>query len=57
MGDRNVLTAADGMMLTDGVTYGTEIYLAEGEDAAKYREISEAEYETILEVEANKQSE
>lgn len=57
MKTRQILYAEDGMVLTDGTTYGRVIFLAEGEDAAKYREISEAEYETILEVEANKQSE
>lgn len=50
MGDRNVLTAADGMMLTDGVTYGTEIYLAEGADAGSFREITREEYEAMQEV-------
>ena len=36
-------------MLTDGVTYGTEIYLAEDADASKYREITMAEYEAMQE--------
>ena len=47
MGDRKVLTAGDGMMLTDGVTYGTEIYLAEDADASRFKEISVEEYEAM----------
>ena len=42
---RQVLCAEEGMILTDGVIYGTVIYLAEGADASAFREITEAEYE------------
>lgn len=45
---RTVLTADDGMILTDGKSYGRKIYLAEGADATAYREITEEEYERIM---------
>lgn len=45
---RNVLYADDGMMLTNGKDYGKVIYLAEGADAAAYREISEEDYNAIM---------
>lgn len=48
MKSRTVLYADEGMVLTNGVTYGRQIYLAEGEDETIYHEITEAEYEKIL---------
>lgn len=42
--ERKVLTASDGMVLTDGKTYGKIIYLAEGADASVWHEIPEEEY-------------
>ena len=48
MKTRQILYADDSMVLTDGETYGTVIYLAEGEDASKYREITKEEYEKLL---------
>lgn len=45
--ERKVLTASDGMVLTDGKTYGKIIYLAEGADASAWHEITDAEYEEI----------
>lgn len=45
---RQVLCAEPGMILTDGETYGTVIYLAEGADAGSFREITTEEYEKIL---------
>ena len=41
---RRILTASDGMVLTDGKTYGKIIYLAEGADENAWREIPEEEY-------------
>lgn len=51
--ERIVLTAMEGMILTDGVNYGTKIYLPIGQDEliANYYEISLAEYKKILEEE------
>ena len=42
---RTVLIADEGMMLTDGKSYGKEAYLSEGADTSAWHEISEAEYE------------
>ena len=41
------LTAADGMVLTDGELYGRELYLAADAAPESYREITEAEYERL----------
>ena len=45
---RKKLTAADGMILTDGTAYGREIFLAVGADESIWHEIPEAEYEDIM---------
>lgn len=51
---RTVLTADEGMVLTDGETYGTTVLLGVGRDADEFHEITEAEYQDILaETEAN----
>ena len=42
------LTASEGMTLTDGETYGKEIYLANTEKAENWYEITEEEYAEIL---------
>ena len=49
--ERVILTADEGMVLTNGTDYGTDIYLAEGTDPAAYRQITEAEYNAIAESE------
>lgn len=43
--NRKILTASDGMVLTDGKNYGKIIYLADGADESAWREIPEAQAE------------
>lgn len=49
---RTKLIAGEGMVLTNGKNYGTVIFLAEGESAYDYREITKSEYEAILDEQA-----
>ena len=49
--ERKILKASDGMILTNGEIYGSEIYLAEGMDASSFREITTEEYENIMKTE------
>ena len=42
------LIASDGMILTNGETYGTEVYLGTGDKAENWHEITEEEYNEIL---------
>ena len=51
MKTRTVIYAEEGMILTNGETYGTQIFLADGEDAGAYHEITKEEYEEILQEE------
>ena len=46
---RIVLTADEGKVLTDGENYGKQIFLAEGKTAEGYYEITEKEYNEIVE--------
>lgn len=41
------LTSTDGMILTNGETFGRVIYLASGETADNWHEITEEEYNEI----------
>lgn len=43
------LTASEGHILTDGENYGKVVYLASGDDGDKWHEISESEYQRIME--------
>lgn len=43
----NKLTAGNGMILTDGKSFGSIVYLPSGEAADKWYEITEEEYEEI----------
>ena len=45
---RTVLIADDGMMLTDGESYGKAAYLKVDGDASKWHEITEEEYKAKI---------
>lgn len=42
------ITASYGMVLTNGETFGKEIYLGVNDSEANWREITDAEYEKIV---------
>lgn len=46
---RVILRAGDGMVLTDGSTYGKTIYLAEGATGEAFYEITEDAYTQLVE--------
>ena len=48
MENRTILTADEGYVYTNGEVYGSTIYLAEGESADSFRQISREEYEAEL---------
>ena len=50
---RKILYADEGKILTDGEIYGKVIYLAAGVKKDKFYEITEEEYQKILEEEQN----
>ena len=45
---RDCIKATEGMVLTNGEVYGKQIYLADGVDADSFYEITEEEYEVIV---------
>ena len=48
MKTRKVIYADKGTVLTDGKIYGTRIYLAEGQSANGFYEISAEQYEQMM---------
>lgn len=42
------LTAGDGMILTDGESFGKVVFLASGDEGERWYEISEGEYRGIM---------
>ncbi len=56
MKTRTILYADDNKVLTNGRVYGTQIFLADGESAENYHEITKEEYEEILKSEELEQS-
>ena len=45
---RIVLSADEGMVLTDGKSYGSTALLAEGRSADEFWDITDEEYNTVL---------
>ncbi len=46
---RNILYAEEGKVLTDGEIYGRQIFLAEEKNPSEFYEITEKEYNEVLE--------
>ncbi len=57
MKTRTVIYADEGKVLTDGEIYGVQIFLADGQSADDFHEITQEEYETILAAEKKELSE
>lgn len=55
MKKRTILYADEGKILTDGTIYGKQIFLAENQTAFQFYEITQEEYEAILEKQLNEQ--
>ena len=51
MKTRTVIYADEGKVLTDGEIYGVQIFLAEGQSAKEFHEITQEEYEEITKAE------
>ena len=48
MSERKTLIADEGYIYTDGVNFGREVYLAEGDDGASWYQISKEEFEKLM---------
>lgn len=46
---RNIITAKEGHVLTNGTVYGKMLFLSEGADPGEFYEITDAEYQAIME--------
>lgn len=53
MKTRVILYADNGKILTDGETYGRQIFLAEGRTSDSFYEITEEEYNQIMEAQGD----
>lgn len=52
-----VIETSEGMILTDGKTYGRKIYLDESVDISDFKKITKEEYEKILKEQERKERE
>lgn len=48
LGDRTVLIAEEGMILTNGSDFGKQIHVAHGSDESVWHEITEEEYKQYM---------
>ena len=53
MKSRKILYADEGKILTNGEIYGKQIFLADGMNEYHFYEITEEEYEEIMQAEEN----
>ena len=47
------MKATEGMILTNGETYGVEVYLGSGDSPDNWHEITQAEYDKCMEEKEN----
>lgn len=57
MKTRTILYAEDGMVLTNGTEFGRVIYLADGVDPGSFYEITQVEYDRLMEAQLNESEE
>lgn len=48
--------ASDGMILTNGETYGRDVFIGTGDSVDNWHEITESEYEKIMEALNNEEN-
>ena len=46
---RNIITATEGHVLTNGTVYGKKLFLSASADPGEFYEITDAEYQAIME--------
>jgi hypothetical protein len=57
MKTRIILYADEGKMLTNGKIYGTQIFLEEGLSGEEFYEITQEEYEKIINIDEENETE